>query len=300
MTTVIEISKLGEILRKESLPMKARNRALFGLRAVTDIELSKLAIQEINSTFKDNSALLKHECAYCLGQMTSRNAVPLLIDVLHDVGQEVIVRHEAGEALGAIGDPTAIEHLQKHITDTSKPLSETCIIAIDRINFYQKQKTEKIEFKDNNPFLSVDPAPPWLEGNCEKWRETLLDANQTLFDRYRSLFSLRNEGTDSCVLAICEAFNDKSILLRHEIAYVLGQLQNKLSIPALQSHLSDLTENYMVRHESAEALGSIADLQCREILTAYLQDSDQCVRESCEVALDISDYVTSGELSYAN
>ena len=80
---------------------------------------------------------------------------------------------------------------------------------------------------------------------------------------------------------------------------MLGQLQNKLSIPALKSRLTDLTENYMVRHESAEALGSIAELECKEILSAYLQDSDRCVRESCEVALDISEYETSGELSYA-
>ena len=55
----------------------------------------------------------------------------------------------------------------------------------------------------------------------------------------------------------------------------------------------------MVRHESAESLGSIADVECREILNAYLQDSDRCVRESCEVALDISDYETSWQLSYA-
>ena len=100
MTTISEIKRLGEILRDESIPMKARNRSLFSLRAVTDTELIKSAVQEINTTFKDSSALLKHECAYCLGQMTSRVAIPLLIEVLHDVKQEVIVRHEAGEALG--------------------------------------------------------------------------------------------------------------------------------------------------------------------------------------------------------
>ena len=56
----------------------------------------------------------------------------------------------------------------------------------------------------------------------------------------------------------------------------------------------------MVRHECAEALGSIADSECREILNSFLQDTDRCVRESCEVALDISDYEMSGQLSYAD
>ena len=100
MANESEIKRLGEILRNESIPMKARNRSLFSLRAVSNTDLIESAVQEINTVFKDSSALLKHECAYCLGQMTSRVAVPLLIEVLHDVKQEVIVRHEAGEALG--------------------------------------------------------------------------------------------------------------------------------------------------------------------------------------------------------
>lgn len=112
----------------------------------------------------------------------------------------------------------AIEHLQKYTMDANKPLRETCVIAIDRINFYQKLKSEKREFQDTNPFLSVDPAPPWLDGNCEKWRGTLLDPTLSLFDRYRSLFSLRNEGSDVCVEAICGAFQDQSILFRHEVS----------------------------------------------------------------------------------
>ena len=64
MASVSEIKRLGEILRDESIPMKARNRSLFGLRAVTNTDLIESAVQEINTAFKDTSALLKHECAY--------------------------------------------------------------------------------------------------------------------------------------------------------------------------------------------------------------------------------------------
>ena len=100
MISKSEIVRLGKLLRDETLPMKARNRALFALRAVTDIELCESAINEIFAAFDDSSALLKHECAYCLGQMGSDKAIGLLVGILHDVKQEVIVRHEAGEALG--------------------------------------------------------------------------------------------------------------------------------------------------------------------------------------------------------
>ena len=51
----------------------------------------------------------------------------------------------------------------------------------------------------------------------------------------------------------------------------------------------------MVRHESAEALGAIEGgaedmARCEAVLREFMADDDNCVRESCEVALDASDY----------
>ena len=43
---------------------------------------------------------LKHELAYCLGQMQDRRAIPVLLDVLRDTRQEPMVRHEAGKQTG--------------------------------------------------------------------------------------------------------------------------------------------------------------------------------------------------------
>ena len=95
-------------------------------------------------------------------------------------------------------------------------------------------------------------------------------------------------------------FRASSALFRHEIAFVLGQLQSVCSIPALHQQLAILNENYMVRHECAETLGSIGTDECRQILEAYLKDEERVVRESCEVALDISDYVNSTDFQYCN
>jgi len=58
-------------------------------------------------------------------------------------------------------------------------------------------------------------------------------------------------------------------LLRHEIAYVFGQLQHPHSVPALSEVLSKLDEHPMVRHEAAEALGSIATPEVLETLQRY-------------------------------
>ena len=55
------------------------------------------AIEWISKAFTDESALLKHELAYCLGQMQDRRAIPALTAVLKDTQQEPMVRHEAGK-----------------------------------------------------------------------------------------------------------------------------------------------------------------------------------------------------------
>ena len=62
---VENLNKLGDMLDDQAVPMKARYRALFTLKNLG----GKDAVANISKGFKDPSALLKHECAYCLGQM---------------------------------------------------------------------------------------------------------------------------------------------------------------------------------------------------------------------------------------
>lgn len=52
--------------------------------------------------------------------------------------------------------------------------------------------------------------------------------------------------------------DQSSVLLRHEVAYVLGQTQSPVGLPALRESLQRKNEHSMVRHESAEALGAFA------------------------------------------
>jgi deoxyhypusine monooxygenase len=101
MITPAQIQSVGNILNDASRPLKERFRALFTLKNIGGTE----AIDCIAKAFDDKSALLKHEAAYCLGQMGDTHAVPVLRSVLEDQSREAIVRHEAAEALAAIADP---------------------------------------------------------------------------------------------------------------------------------------------------------------------------------------------------
>lgn len=93
---------------------------------------------------------------------------------------------------------------------------------------------------------------------------------------------------------------DPSALFRHEIAFVFGQLCHPASVPSLTETLSDLQELGMVRHEAAEALGSLGDVEgVEDTLRKFLNDPEQVVRESIQVALDMAEYEKNGEVQYA-
>lgn len=104
-----QIASVGALLKDSSKPMGARFRALFTLKNVG----GKDAIDCIGEALLvDDSALLKHECAYCLGQMQDTTAIEVLTRVLANTAEHPMVRHEAGEALGAIGTDECLQILK--------------------------------------------------------------------------------------------------------------------------------------------------------------------------------------------
>jgi deoxyhypusine monooxygenase len=83
----------------------------------------------------------------------------------------------------------------------------------------------------------------------------LLDEQSTLPQRFRALFSLKNVGTHQAIDIISRAFKHPSALLKHELAYVLGQMGEAYAIPVLERVLCDKQEDSMVRHE-------VSNVQC--------------------------------------
>ena len=139
--------------------------------------------------FGDKSALLKHEVAYCLGQLGDARAVAKLIDVLADAdNQEPIVRHEAGEALGAIGSPDAsvMAALRSGCSDAVPEVADTCRLAVARIEYFSSEEG-KAEELSANPYNSTDPAPPFpaKETSVAALKGIMLDSGESLFRRYR-------------------------------------------------------------------------------------------------------------------
>ncbi|KAG7894096.1 hypothetical protein KL906_001465 [Ogataea polymorpha] len=284
--------------RSGDVKLALRFRALFFLKSVgaefaEKPEEAQKALEYIAESFKDESELLKHEVAYVLGQTKNMKAAPILREVLADTHQQCMVRHEAAEALGALGDGDSLDLLSKYYNDPNEMLEirQTCELAIDRIKWVKSEKA-KTENLQTSLYESIDPAPPLPVDNeendkVEKLQQILNDQRRSLFERYRAMFRLRDIGTDEACLALATGFDDDSALFKHEIAYVFGQLCNPVSVPALIKVVGNKAEAGMVRHEAAEALGSIATEDVLPILKGFLNDKDDVVRESAIVALDM-------------
>mmetsp|Transcript_29946 Transcript_29946/g.46370 ORF Transcript_29946/g.46370 Transcript_29946/m.46370 type:complete len:304 (-) Transcript_29946:33-944(-) len=294
---IASVGVLKETLTDATQPLAKRFRAIFLLKSLGTVEaLDALAA----ALYEDESALLRHEVAYCIGQIQLPEAIPVLAKSLES-DSDSMVRHEAGEALGAIGTKECLDVLEKYLDDPSVEVRETCEIAVAAVKWKLEHPEEKDKaFPSSEMFSSIDPAPPSKEKNVEELKRELCDANTPLFNRYKAMFSLRNLANEEAVLAICEGFKEeKSALFRHEIAYVLGQLQHPASTKALQTVLLNKEENAMVRHEAAEALGAIATSECTDFLKTFVEDEERVVRESCDIALDMADYFTSDQFQYA-
>ncbi|KAL9098732.1 MAG: hypothetical protein Q9163_005662 [Psora crenata] len=314
-TKVDPITPLRTALTSESTPLAVRFRALFSLKHYASLRPPEPttipAIQAISVALSTPSALLKHELAYCLGQSGNLAAVPYLQDLLKNEDEDSMCRHEAAEALGALGDEGSLDLLKK-FCDASEVemVRETCEIAVDRIEWAISGKRRLEKLRDSD-FASIDPAPPLAQDthcySIEHMKEKLLDHRLPLFERYRAMFALRDLASPPdlptaipAVNALASGFKDPSALFRHEIAFVFGQLSHPASVPFLTEVLSNRKEQNMVRHEAAEALGSLGEEEgVEDTLRIFLDDEEQVVRESIVVALDMAEFERSGQSDYA-
>ncbi|KAI7868314.1 armadillo-type protein [Spinellus fusiger] len=281
-----------------TVPLAKRFRVLFTLMSYAD----DTCVAIIAKAFNDESALLKHELAYCIGQTRDPKANSILANVLANPDEHEMVRHEAAEAIGAIGSMDMIPVLEQYLKDPSQSVVETCELAIEKIRYENNpENAQEKAVNSRSIFRSVDPAPPTLgKRSINDLGNEMMNTELSLFKRYRAMFTLREIATDEAALELTRGLKDTSALFRHEVAFVFGQLQLPVTVPALVETLKNSSEVDMVRHEAAEALGSIATPEVLEILKKFQQDDDVVVRESCVVALDMYEYAISDEFQYAN
>jgi deoxyhypusine monooxygenase len=127
-------------------------------------------------------------------------------------------------------------------------------------------------------------------------RDDLCSESVPLAKRFRALFSLKHLAaqkpatpqTVPAIEAIAAAFTSPSALLKHELAYCLGQSGKEEAIPFLRAVIEDRKEDAMCRHEAAEAIGALGDQSSLDLLRERRDDpeEEEVVKETCEIAIE--------------
>lgn len=134
-------------------------------------------------------------------------------------------------------------------------------------------------------------------------RKVLSSESSPLAARFRALFSLKHlaalspptDQSQPALEAIAAALVSPSALLKHELAYCLGQSGKPEAVRYLEACVEDRTEDDMCRHEAAEALGALGFDGSLELLKARRDDKEevQVVRETAELAVERIEWAAS-------
>lgn len=130
------LAELRDVLIDHEEPITKRMRAVFYLRTIGTPDVVPILVQG----FSTDSELLQHEICYVLGQTGLREAEEFLITVLRNENLAAISRHEAAEALGAIGNGRYIDLLIEFSQSPIQEIAETCQLALDRLEWLKSNE----------------------------------------------------------------------------------------------------------------------------------------------------------------
>ena len=316
-----DIAAFASVLVDQSRPIRDRFRALFTLRSMTgrpgaaDALISALTMTNNNNS-NDNDdddddddpaalaaakttktcrlradALFRHEVAFALGQMQAKKATSALISVLKNECEHGMTRHECAEALGAIGDDSAVDVLREmHEDETQcREVRETASLALRRIEHVTKKKksaaivgarvgskkettavgiAEKEDDDDVRRAYSVDPVPA-MDASVETdtLAAVILDDTADIWERYGAMFALRNRAQETFGLAKTRE-NERVVEL---CSSTLGKTLR-----------SETVHSALLKHEICYVLGQLREDDDNDIAREALFD---CLEDPNEHAM---------------
>ncbi len=245
-------------------PSYLKLESLFYLMNVADDE-------SINSICKllenDKCELVRHEAAFALGEMASGNSIEVLKKA-YENDVSLVVKHECLMSLGTIGSINDIDFLKKKIFEEKYEISCSAKIALQRI-------LQKDDFESN------------VRKYKTKYIEKIKDVKNTFQnDRIQILFQLMNIADDDSIQAIYWSLkNDVCRIVRHEAAFVLGEIGTKKAVKYLIDGLNN-EKTAIVLHEGLFALGTAGNEDAVDFIRKYLDDNNYVISESARIAID--------------
>jgi HEAT repeat protein len=243
--------QVAELLRVRALRAK-------GLSAGAIAERLKLPRQTVETYLADGYQLPESPT---LGRLpvevltkAGKPAVKPLIEALE--ADDPLIRRQAADALGRIGDPRAVEPLIATLKDRDSLIRGHAVQALGRI-------------KDPSAVTSLVAI--------------LNSKDQEPHVRMNAAEALGAIGDPRAVEPLILALLDDHWGIRSRAALALGKIKDPRAVGSLIGALQD--KEAAVRGSAAEALGIMGDGRAVKPLAAALQDTDRDVRKKAAVAL---------------
>jgi len=125
------------------------------------------------------------------------------------------------------------------------------------------------------------------QDKIKQFSDILCQESSKLPDRYRAIFELKTIGTDEAAEALIKSFPHQgdSELLKHEIAYALGQMRKEKNASFLLEVMNNPKEHPIVRHEAAEGLSYLNDKKYADEFRKHVDSEYDELRDTCRIAL---------------
>jgi deoxyhypusine monooxygenase len=269
-------------------------------------------ILEQGYRFLGESELLRHDVMYCMGQMRARNSLKFLLDRMNDQNERSIVRHEAGEALANFHDikEQIIAEMQNHWDTPDELLRSTVHVGIGKLKNYHDKARYGQKYGG-----TIEPAEPFNDAETREYIKSLgievpesqaelLNTVETVllkpyseineFYKYRLCYFLRDLADKRSKEILCKILSAPSRpvispLLRHELCFIMGQInyKDKIIQDTLKAVSIDQDEHPVVRHEAILSFYDVT--QDEEFIKEFFSHENQLIRESVEVAYKIGE-----------
>ena len=211
--------------------------------------------KSVRSELKSPRWETRLHAAESVGYIGDREAVPLLIDALHD--DFLAVRFAAARSLAALGDPSHVEPI---------------LLAFDVPGEMNQRRVAEVIYAFGPP--AAAPLLEVLSGSTWKFSDTALGT------AIRILGMLRTRDAVAPVMAQLDSYEFR---IRLNAVRTLGLLGDRSAIPAIANMANDTS--WEVRNVVMQALGKLHAEQCIPLLTAALADDSWWVRYSAGTAL---------------
>jgi HEAT repeat protein len=255
------------------------------IKALTII--GKPAVEPLIKALSDKNGIVRKNAAEALGEIGDTKASEPLINALED--DDATVRQFAAEALGKIGDNRALKPLTVALRDRKSKVQEAAREAIEKIIWDMKAKRSLLplhaSLKSRESAVRIMAAKALLEIKDPLSIDDLIDA---LNDNDAEVKKIAREALKvigrPAVEPLTAFLRDDNPDLCRVVIRLFGEIGDSLAIGHLFGVLKHFG-SWQLRYEAADALGKIKDPRIVGPLIEALNDRNSRVREAAAKSL---------------